>query len=187
MTELVFFLEEPSAKKLLISLLPRILPESIKCTYHVFEGKQDLDKKVGRLLKNYHDPQKNKKFIILRDKDAADCYEIKRKICQITQLAGKAETLVRIACHELESWYLADLAAVEKAFALKNFQNLQQKAKYRSPDAIANPSQELKKITNNLYQKIAGSHILGQYLDPENTRSESFKFFISGIQSLLSP
>ena len=43
MTQLVFFLEEPSARAMLENFLPRILPDNIAVRYVVFEGKQDLD------------------------------------------------------------------------------------------------------------------------------------------------
>jgi len=46
MTQLVFFLEEPSAKAMLEGLLPRLLPESVYCRYVVFEVKQDLEKQM---------------------------------------------------------------------------------------------------------------------------------------------
>ena len=50
-----------------------------------------------------------------RDKDSGDCRSIKRKMAQKVQNSGKMDkTLIRIACHELESFYLGDLSAVEK-------------------------------------------------------------------------
>jgi hypothetical protein len=42
MKELVFLLEEPSAKAMLESLLPRLLDEQIKFRLIPFKGKQDL-------------------------------------------------------------------------------------------------------------------------------------------------
>jgi len=44
MKRLIFFLEEASAKAMLEVFLPRILPTDIRCRYHVFEGKSDLEK-----------------------------------------------------------------------------------------------------------------------------------------------
>ncbi|MFC3564278.1 AAA family ATPase [Xanthomonas dyei] len=47
MRELVFLLEEPSARAMLESLLPRILSDDIKYRLIAFEGKQDLEKTIG--------------------------------------------------------------------------------------------------------------------------------------------
>lgn len=41
---LVCLLEEPSAKDLLLGLLPKLLPSSVDVHYLVFEGKQDLER-----------------------------------------------------------------------------------------------------------------------------------------------
>ena len=61
---------------------------------------------------------------------------------------------------------------------------LQTKAKYRSPDNILDPSNELKKITKNRYQKVSGSLVIGKYLSLDNTRSESFRNFIIGVRRI---
>ena len=49
MMELVFFLEEPSAKEMLKGLLPRLIKNEIVYRFIVFEGKSDLEKilKIG--------------------------------------------------------------------------------------------------------------------------------------------
>ncbi len=46
MRELVFLLEEPSAKAMLESLLPRLLDTGITTRLLAFEGKQDLEKQM---------------------------------------------------------------------------------------------------------------------------------------------
>lgn len=51
MTELVFFLEEPSAKAMLEGVVPRLLDDSVTVRYVVFEGKQDLEKRLPRRLR----------------------------------------------------------------------------------------------------------------------------------------
>jgi predicted ATP-binding protein involved in virulence len=99
--------------------------------------------------------------------------------------AGKPETVVRIACRELESWYLGDLAAVERALKVKNLALHAQKAKYRIPDKIGNPSSELRSLTKGAYQKINGSRSIGKEMNPDNNTSYSFKEFIKGVRRLL--
>ena len=71
---LVFFLEEPSAREMLKGLLPRVLPDVISFRYLVFEGKQDLEKNIVRRLRGWRAP--NSVFIVLRDQDAGDCSAI---------------------------------------------------------------------------------------------------------------
>jgi hypothetical protein len=184
MTRLVFFLEELSAEEMLRSFLPRVLSLEIAehVRYHRFQGKQDLHKELGRKLRGYQIAKHEKtKFIVLRDKDSADCQKVKADLVKIAREAGKPETVVRIACTELESWYLADLAAVGQAYGLENLHLEQDKRKFRNPDNHASPAEELKKLTQNRYQKIDGSRRIGKHLNPHNTRSTSFKNFVLAV------
>ncbi len=183
MKELVFFLEEPSASVMLDGLLPRILPAGIFYRTIVFDGKQDLEKRMVKRLRGYLNL--NAKFIILRDKDSADCIELKANLREKCIEADKSDTLIRIACYELESWYLADLAAVEKGLCLSGLADKQNKKLFRNPDAFPNPFVELQRLAPS-YQKLIGSRAIGPFLDPDNTRSNSFRVFISGIQRLIS-
>lgn len=121
----------------------------------------------------------------MRDQDNADCVEIKRNLVRKCIDAGKAGTLVRIACHELESWFLGDLRAVEQAVGPNGISAKQDGQKYRAPDNLLNPSKELKRISPH-YQKVAGSRAIGPLLDFTKNRSTSFNVFISGIQQLVT-
>jgi len=58
MRELVFLLEETSAKAMIEVILPKIVPEELNITYRyiVFQGKQDLEKEITRKLKGYYNP-----------------------------------------------------------------------------------------------------------------------------------
>ncbi len=184
MNEIVFLLEEASAKAMLEGLLPRLLPENINPRYIVFEGKQDLEKQMVRRLRYYNVPGAH--FLVLRDQDAADCYLIKKQLIGKCQEARKSGTLIRIACHELESWYLADLAAVQSGLEIDGLSAWQGRRKYRAPDDCANPAEELVKLTKHRYQKVGGSRAIGPYLDIDNTRSRSFAVFIAGLKKLIS-
>jgi hypothetical protein len=118
MKHLVLFLEEASAKAAFEGLLPRFLPEDVVVQYVVFEGKSDMEKRLERKLRGWIQP--NTGFLVLRDQDAADCHDVKKKLLQICQRAGKPCAVVRVACRELESWYFGDLAAVELALGIPN-------------------------------------------------------------------
>lgn len=69
MRNLVFLLEEPSAKDLLQGLAPRLVPQDVHVQYLVFEGKQDLVRQLVRKLRSWLAP--NTAFVVLRDRSPA--------------------------------------------------------------------------------------------------------------------
>lgn len=184
MSYLVFLLEEPSAAEMLKGILPKILPEEINVKYIVFEGKQDLEKQLERRLKGWQQP--NSAFLVMRDKDAGDCGIIKQRLAEKVIASGKQDvTLIRIACTELESFYLGDLKAVEQGLEMNNLEKRQKEKKYRTPDALSNPSEELYNLTQRKYQKIAGSRLIAPYLRIDGSNySHSFNILVSGIKRL---
>ena len=125
---------------------------------------------------------------MLRDLDSApDCLALKAKLTERCEQAGQAgKILVRIACTELETYYLADLSAVEQALKINNLARLQVSAKFRNPDRLSNPSTELEALTTGAYQKVSGSREIGKYLDASNERSPSFKNLVKGIRRMES-
>lgn len=181
MTQLVFFLEEPSAEEMLKAVLPRILPPTVEIIFVVFDGKQDLEKRLPMRLRAWQRP--DAKFLIMRDQDNGDCYSIKQSLVQKCQATGKTNFLVRIACRELESFYLGDLQAVSKAIGPEKIGTYQNKKKYRDPDKLSKPFHELKKIAPS-YQKKSGSRSIGGELDLEKNRSRSFNSLIWGIKKI---
>lgn len=183
MTHLVFLLEERSAAAMLEGLLPRLLPAGISFHCIPFEGKQDLEKQLARRLLLYRKP--GARFVVLRDQDAADCHVVKQHLTDLCREGQRPDALIRIACKELESWYLADLAAVEKALRMRGLARQQQKRKFRNPDALRAPSRELSLLAGGSYQKISGSRAIGLRLDLRNRRSSSFRVFIEGILRLV--
>ena len=181
--QIIFLLEEPSMKEMLNILLPKIIPDGISYQCIPHEGKQDLEKSIPRKLNAF---SKETKFIIIRDKDSGDCIKIKQKLSQLCQQGNRNDTLIRIVCHELESWFLGDLQAVEKGFKLKNgkLSKLQDKVKYRNPDNISSPKQELRKLVS-LYQPVSGSRAIAKHLNLEANKSKSFQVFICGLEKLI--
>jgi len=177
---LVFFLEEPSAREMLKGLLPHLFPDRVAIRYIVFEGKQYLEKNLVRRLRRWRDP--NSVFVVLRDQDAADCSDVKQTLAGKCRDAGRPDTLVRIACRELESWYFGDLVAVERGLGLSGLTRYGRRKRYRAPDQIHSPSRELLKITGNAYQKLSGSRAIGAELALDGNGSHSFGVFIEGIR-----
>jgi hypothetical protein len=178
--QLVFLLEEESMQALLDVLLPQILPPEIEFLCIPHEGKQDLEKSIPRKLRAWQTPDTT--FVIVRDKDAANCIEIKNRLVSLCQQAGRSDTLVRIACHELESWFLGDLAAVEQAFNIK-LAGQQKNRKYKEPDKLSNASEELEKLVKG-YRKVSGAKKIAVYMNIQQNSSHSFNCFISGVNNL---
>jgi len=183
MKELVFFLEEESARALLASLLPRLIPADspILARFIVFEGKQDLDRQLEAKLKGYLNRQA--RFIVLRDQDRADCRKVKQALVARCDRAVRPDAVVRIACRELESFYLGDLRAVELGLHIGGLSPKQNKAKFRDPDRLHSPSLELENLTNYRYQKVAGSRAISPHPDVEKPGSRSFRHLIQAIRN----
>lgn len=185
MMNLVFFVEEPSAKEMLKGLLPRLINrDDFLFHYVVFEGKSDLEKNIERKIRAWKQP--DTQFVILRDQDSGNCILIKQSLLSKCRYVHESKILVRIACRELESWYIGDLSAVEKGLEIKNLSKKQEKRKFRNPDNLNNASEELEKLTSLRYQKVSGSREIGKYLSLENNQSRSFQVFIEGIKRLIN-
>lgn len=184
MRELVFLLEEMSARALLESLLPRVLSEQVSHRLIPFEGKQDLERQLARKIRGYRNP--HARFIILRDQDShPDCRALKQSLLDLCASTGRQDQcLVRIACTELETFYLADLQAVETALDVSGLAARQQNRKFRAPDTLASPSQELKTLTGNRYQKVSGSRAIGLHIAADNDRSPSFRNLMAAIRRM---
>jgi len=169
---------------MLKGLVSRILPEDIEVDYVVFEEKSDLEKRLPMKLRAWRRPVCG--FIVLRDQDAGDCVEIKKRILDSCPIRESMVVLIRIACHELESFYLGDLAAVEKGLGIRGLERKQDRRQFREPDRFPNPSFELKRLTGQKYQKIAGSRSIGPHLNPDKNRSVSFLHLVAAIRRVSS-
>ena len=184
MKEWVFFLEELSARAMLEGLLPRIAPQWADIRYIVFEGKQDMEKQLVRRMRSYRNTDAH--FIVIRDQDSGNCQVIKARLQQFCIAAGRPNAIIRIACRELESFYLADLIAVEQGLCVTGIAKRQTHHKFRTPDRLGSPSQELEKLTSGRYEKIGGSRAISPHLDLDNTRSHSFKMLVEALRRTAS-
>ena len=182
MNEVVFFLEEESAKALLEQIFPLLIPSGSQVCprFIVFEGKQDLEKQLPNKLRGYVNPRAS--FIVMRDQDKVDCRKAKRFLAALCARAGRPQTTVRIACRELEAFYLGDLLAVELGLGIRGLAGKQNKAKFRDPDRLVCPSRELEKLTSNRYQKVAGPRAIAPHLNLQAPRSRSFHHLIQAIR-----
>ncbi|MBF0585290.1 MAG: DUF4276 family protein [Magnetococcales bacterium] len=180
---LVFLLEEYSAKELLTAILPKLLSEEITAFYMVFEGKQDLERRLVNRMKGWQ--KADSAFIILRDQDGGDCLRVKQKLIGLCQQANRPTFLVRIACHELESFYLGDLQAVERGMGVTGLARQQRTRKFKTPDLLSDPAEELVRLTRGKYQKISGSRAIAPHIDLAGNCSDSFNALVAGIRKLV--
>ncbi|MEZ4400500.1 MAG: DUF4276 family protein [Kofleriaceae bacterium] len=181
MTTLVCLLEEPSAKALLQGLLPRLLGTTVHVVYMVFEGKQDLERRMAKRMSGWLQP--DSRFVVLRDQDGGDCRKVKAGLQERSMAAGKPDALIRVACRELEAWVLGDLKAVGEAYGQPALGAHQAKSKFRTPDALGNPFEELQKLVPD-YQKVDGARRMGPRLNPDTNLSRSFGVFCEGVRRL---
>lgn len=182
MNKIVFMLEEQSMEEMLRQLESEVVPEGWSAQYIRFQGKQDLEKQFARKMKNWLDPESV--FLIVRDQDSGDCRDVKDHLVELCQETRRSHFLVRIACRELESFYCGDLDAVAAAFNLPRIAAMKDKKKFRDPDAMHNPKQELRRLTNNRYQPLTGSRQIASHMSIEKNRSRSFHHLLDGIRKL---
>lgn len=166
-------------KVLLDGLLPRLFPGLLfLCVPH--EGRHDLKPSIPRKLRAWQEP--GVRFCVIRDNDGADCRELKEQLVKICQEGGREDTLVRIACQELEAWYLGAPDALAHAFGDDRLPARLRKRRFRDPDAISRPSAELAKLVPE-FQKVSGARRLAPLL-PRESRSRSFQALMAGINRL---
>ncbi|MFZ3130971.1 MAG: DUF4276 family protein, partial [Desulfosporosinus sp.] len=177
MKEIVFLVEEPSMKEFLKAILPRVLPDNVWFTIIHHEGKQDLERSIPKKLRAFRQPET--RFVILIDQDSNDCLLLKNRLLELCDEGGRENCLIRIVCHELESWFLGDLEAVEQAYNLNTLSRRQREAKFRQPDRFGNPAQVLKLLAP-AYQKVSGARAVSKHLKLSENESHSFAVFLTG-------
>ena len=176
-TKIVFLLEEESAQELLNSLLPRILERKIpfQCIPH--QGCGDLHTSIPQKL-----TWKNVRFVILRDQDKKDCAELKSDLLQMCA-EKRPDTIVCIACKELEAWYWGDLDAVAGVYPKFKPAKVRNRRQFRKPDEIVKPSEALKRVLPE-FEKLETAEEIGQYMDLENNKSPSFQYFVAAVRKV---
>ncbi len=181
---IIFLLEEPSMQAFLEDWLPRVFPGWIKgqhflCIPH--EGKSDLDRSLGIKLKAWRLP--DDRFVIVRDNDNTDCLALKAKLRKQCSAAGRPDTLIRLICQELESWYLGDLPALARALEIPKIDTEANRKRYQHPDDWHKPSEQVKRLAPR-FQKTRDARIMAQHLAPGTNRSHSLKVFVEGVRRL---
>lgn len=181
MRHVVFLLEEPSAQDALVAWVPQWLPADVTVHYQVFQGKQDLEKRMVMRMKAWLLP--DTRFVVVRDQDSGDCRAVKAGLKQRCEAAGRPDAVVRIACRELEAFFIGDWVAVAQAFDRTPLAKLAAKAAYRNPDALGSPSNELERHIPG-YQKRDGARRIAPLVDAARNRSGSYQALRSAVMAL---
>lgn len=184
---LEIFTEERSMENFLRGLLPRILPSDfqldINCFIRPHEGKSDLKKSLIRKVKAFQNYPHPVKLLIIHDQDSNDCKLLKADLVSICSSISNLEFLVRIACKELENWYLGDLYSIERIYPDSRASRLSNKSKFKRPDSL-NGTEELENLSKK-FSKSHASREIGKIICLEDNRSVSFNHFVSGVSKIL--
>lgn len=174
--EIVILVEEKSSGIVIEGIASTLgLTQRVKVFKH--DGFGDLKNSIPRKLNADHPD--STRFIVLCDADETNCSQRKRQIIELIPCAKRSRTIVRIACRELEAWYLAQPNAVQRGRALKS--NIPKKLSSRDPDQIANVKETFLRLAHSRGQ-IELARKIGPHLDPNDRRSKSFGHFISALQ-----
>lgn len=181
MSRIVFLVEEFSMKVFLEGLMPRLFPGiHFLCIHH--EGKQDLERSIPRKLRAWTNP--GDKFIVIRDNDCSDCYDLKDRLIRLCPNHNRCNLLVRIACQELEAWYFGEPQAIADAYNKAELSNINRRRRYREPDAITQPSKELERLVPE-FQKVSGARKISEIISREGNNSRSFQVLCEGIERIM--
>ena len=165
---------------LLDGLLPRLFPGlSFQCVPH--KGKRDLQRSIPRKLRAWREP--GVRFAVILDNDGCDCEQLKAKLKQLCSQSGRSDTLIRIACQELEAWYLGEPAALADAFDKPDLQNLGRHTRFRDPDALRRPAVEIERLIPE-FRKRSAARDMARHLTRERNRSGSFRALMEGIEAM---
>jgi hypothetical protein len=201
--KLIVIVEEESAEAALVSLLPKLLPET---DFQIvrFQGKQDLFRKLLARLRGFQTwlPE-NWKILVLVDRDRDRCEDLKQQLESIALQAGlisttaadpgsKFQIVNRIAIEEFESWFFGDWKAVHRAYPRVS-STIPAKEQYRDPDAILGGTWEaLERVFQRHgyfksgLRKIELARSVAPHMDATGNTSRSFQVFRDAVTAASS-
>lgn len=174
-------------KAFLENLIPRVMPEGYTLNVNYFirphSGKSDLQKALPKKIRAFAHFPNPVKVLVIHDQDANDCIILKQKLLGLCN-GATVPVLVRIACKELENWYLGDLDSVQKVYPESKAATKKNKAKYKNPDKL-NGAEEMAMLSAN-FTKTHAARELGSIIATEGNNSVSFGHFLSGLRQFLA-
>jgi hypothetical protein len=175
-------------KNVLDVLLPRILPENVSFRIYPHQGKGDLIQALQKTVPSISRIP-GAGILIICDQDEEDCVSLKRKLLE--KISGRCGCayFVRIVCRELESWFLGDLEAVEKAYPRFKAQQHANKKELREVDSIQKPSKYLLQIIpefsgNGTLPKLEVSRKVAEHMNIDSNKSPSFGHTVEAVRKL---
>jgi hypothetical protein len=194
--------EEPSAEVALRALLPRILDPGHTFQLHPHGGKAALLRHLVGRLRGYRawvPPDFG--IVVLVDRDADECHDLKSKLLAAARGAGfrprtdagdrPFDLLARIVVEELEAWYLGDAAALRQAYP-RLPRTLTSDRLCRDPDALRGGTWE---ALERLFQrhgyfhgglrKLEAAATIAPQMDPDRNTSGSFGVFRDGLRDMV--
>ncbi|WP_328614969.1 DUF4276 family protein [Amycolatopsis sp. NBC_00355] len=194
MIHVEILVEEPSAEAALKTLVPKIVGEDVSFAVRRFQGKQDLLKRLPGILRGFaaRISWESLRVVVVIDRDAQDCRELKRHLVGVSEEAGLPSEFVlhRVVIDELESWFLGDVPALCAAYD-KVPKDLDKRARYRDPDGTGKASRALEDLLRSKgyfrdrLPKVAAAEAIAPHMDIENNRSKSFQVFRDGLRRLV--
>lgn len=199
MIHLEILLEEDSIKPVLDHILSKLAPDESSLTWkpHVYHGKKKLLKMLPKLLKGYSNwilrpENEHIHILIVVDQDQDDCIELKNRIlelCREFKLLNR--TKVRIPVIMLESWYLGDPDALEKAFPKLKRQRIGTGSRYADPESRPDPARDLDREMKEVgykhgYQKLAHAVEIAEHMEIRLNRAHSFNVTVEAIEEFIS-
>jgi len=170
---IVFLVEDYSMKKFFEGILPRLgfKEDSFEIKHH--RGKDDLICNLNKVVPSLS--KRAQQIIVIIDQDRQDCIALKNKIK--TKMAWcVCDYKIRIACYELEAWFLGDMQAIAQCSAKFKATFFQNKEKYRNVDNIPKPSRVIEEIIPD-YKK--------QYSSKDKFAESMSKFISLAEQNLV--
>ena len=189
-----FHVEEVSMEAFLRAWLPGFLPAGCTFGTYPYPGKDALLRRIGDRLRGYAAWMPAEyRIVVVLDRDADDCMELKSALERICGSAGLRsrraaggpdwQVVTRIAIEELEAWYFGDWPAVRAAYP-----RLSPHPPHRDPDAIRGGTWEAfeRILQRHGYfrqglLKVRAATDIGRHIDPARNRSRSFAVFRDAI------
>lgn len=205
MTHLEMLVEERSAEEAMRILVPRLVGPDVTFEVHSFQGKRDLLAKLPARLRGYAGwmgSGVDARVVVLVDEDRQDCRRLKDQLERAAaeaglttrSVAGPAQpfaVLNRLAVEELEAWFFGDCDAIRSAYPRVS-SNLENKARYRRPDAVAGGTwEQLERVLQSAgyhrggLAKVSAATDIAAHMDPGRNTSPSFGCFASGLRELV--
>ena len=190
-----FLVEDESTAASVNVIMRRLLGSASPHSWHIrpFGGKHRMLRDLGG---HFQALRWADAVIVIIDQDRDDCVELKRQIENLAKYsllvpssvkASKRLFRVRIAMHELETWFLGDPIAIRAAYPrVQPIRISQAPALDEEPDAWERLERILQR--GGYYeaglQKISVAEAISQHLDlsPDANASHSFRLFLRTLR-----